>query len=151
MEVYYTPKVNTQLLITVSNFSRILAHVQLLLVLEHNPQITLRTQWVRPMSSRSRTQLLIPILLWKRVCYIVVWNAGVFIVIGKRLFSLLRYYGTVTTLHYQLLQQRWHYWVKGTSHMQHHRGNPVCHSMFICYFNGNQTFWNSETQLKFCK
>jgi hypothetical protein len=29
-----------------------------------------------------------------------------FIVIGARMFSLLRYYGTVTTLHYQLLQQR---------------------------------------------
>jgi hypothetical protein len=47
---------------------------------------------------------------------------------GTRMFSLLRHYGTVTTLHYQLLQQRWHYWVKGTSHMQHHQGNPICHN-----------------------
>jgi hypothetical protein len=43
--------------------------------------------------------------------------------------GLLRYYGTVTTLHCQLLQQRWHYWVKGTSHMHHHQGNPICHSI----------------------
>jgi hypothetical protein len=68
-------------------------------------------------------------LLWKRLCYTVVWNTVVFIVIRRRLFSLLHYYGTVTTLHYQLLQQRWHYWVKGTSHMQHHQGNPICHNI----------------------
>jgi hypothetical protein len=36
-------KFNTQLLITVSNSSRILTHVQPLLVLWYNPQITLRT------------------------------------------------------------------------------------------------------------
>jgi hypothetical protein len=42
---------------------------------------------------------------------------------------LLYYYGTVTTLHYQLLQQRWHYWVKGTSHMQHYN-----------YFAGNNCY-----------
>jgi hypothetical protein len=42
MEVYYTPKVNTQLLITVHNSSRILTQVQLVWVLEYNSQITLR-------------------------------------------------------------------------------------------------------------
>jgi hypothetical protein len=42
MEVYYTPMFNTQLLITINNSSRILTHVQLLPVLEHNSQIMLQ-------------------------------------------------------------------------------------------------------------
>jgi hypothetical protein len=36
--------------------------------------VALWTQWVCPLSSRSRTGLLIPILLWKRLGYIVVWK-----------------------------------------------------------------------------
>jgi hypothetical protein len=55
-------KFNTQLLITVHNSSRILTQVQLHRFSNTTPKLqslALRIQWVRPISSRSRTQLLL--------------------------------------------------------------------------------------------
>jgi hypothetical protein len=85
-------KFNTQLLITISNSSRILTHVQPLLVLWYNPQITLRTHGcvlsIR-VSEHDSTVLERPpfhsnasvTLLYGNVRFIVMWT---------RLFSLLR-------------------------------------------------------------
>jgi hypothetical protein len=91
--------------------------------------------------SKFNTQLLITVHssssfspvynYWLRSFY---GNVSVTLLYGTLVFSLLRYYGTIATLYYQLLQQRWHYWVKGTSHMQHHQGNPICHNILLTYY-----------------
>jgi hypothetical protein len=109
----------------------------LIITLKTHRQQTVELTWMRAISSPSRLQL----SCWSSsfygnaFCYIVVWKTLVFIVITTQLFSLLCD-RTVTLLwncnnFALLLQQRWHYWVKGTSHMQHHQGNPIYHNMSL--------------------
>jgi hypothetical protein len=93
MELYCTPKVNTQLLITVSNSSNTRTTPKL-------QSVALRTQRVRPISSDSRTQLrrLSPnfSLIYRTAISIVTSSFELLYYYGNATNPLLRYYGNAT-------------------------------------------------------
>jgi hypothetical protein len=116
MELYYTPKANTQLLITVSNS---ITHARTLLVLnttvklhsEHNGCVlSLHVSELNSLVLLKTLSPLSPCYFHSNVFVYILVSKRVFIVAWKRLFSLLRYRGILVCNNmfmYSYLHENW--------------------------------------------